>query len=118
MRPTEELLECWQGKTFRKSWTFMDEDGNVIDFTAYTARMQVRQNFDSEDVLVELTTENDRITIDAEYGRIELFISDTVTAEFTAGTYRWDIELIAGNGDVLCPFFGKFKVYREVTRGA
>ncbi len=117
MKPTDHLLECWQGKTFRAEFSFTDENNNVLLLTGYTARMQVRQTFDSEDVLVELTTENDRIIIDEEHGKVSLYIDDTTTADFSAGGYRYDIELVTSGGDVLCPLFGKFKVYREITRG-
>jgi hypothetical protein len=117
MTPAKYDLPCRAGSTFRKSFSFKDSDGNVLNFTGYTARMHVRLDPESDDPpLVELTTENGRIAISGEEGILELFISDSVTSGFPSETYSYDLELIAPNGDVDCPFYGKFKVTGEVTR--
>lgn len=119
-------LKCKAGTTFRKQFTFKTRLDNIWDLTGYTARMHVRATIDSEDVLVELATEYESsppesgaygtITIDAETGTLNLFISDDYTSTFASGSYVWDIELISPGGDVLSPLEGKFKVTGEVTR--
>lgn len=66
--------------TFRHQyiWTV---NGVPEDYTGKTARMQIRADFNSE-VIIELTTENDRIELAAE-GVINLFISAATTPDLT-----------------------------------
>jgi hypothetical protein len=45
-----------------------------VDFTGFTARMQVRELVESTDYMIELTTENGMIEVDDE-GHIDLEIS-------------------------------------------
>jgi hypothetical protein len=85
------------------------------DLTNYTARMQIRSSIDSEDVIIELTTENGRISLDAD-GGIALFIADTDTAalDFTNAVY--DLELIPPGGGADRILEGRVTLSPEVTR--
>lgn len=117
MIPTKyQLPACWQGKTYEQPLIFNDRFRQEINLAGYTARMQVRASVDAEDFLVELTTENNRIVIDAEQGSVLLAISAADTAELTPGSYKYDLELISASGRVYCPIYGSFKVKAEVTR--
>lgn len=127
MEPAKYDMNCKAGTTFRKSFTFKDVHENLIDFTGYTARMQVRAAIDAEDVLVYLATDESvpvdpgtdlwgTITIDAAYGSVALLIPDDVTSQFATGSYVYDIELVSPTGIVDSPLYGKFKVTGEVTR--
>jgi len=115
MTPVKYALSSKKGTTFRKKWYLFDKDKKPLDFSDYTARMQIKVDFAS-DAIIELTTENDGIILTENC--IELFISDSDTSSlFDPGSYKYDIEIIAGDsGDVSCPFFGSFKVTDEVTR--
>lgn len=112
---------CEQGTTFTRVLTVEQptvEDPTVFepyDLTDHTARMQVRRTIDSSTVLVELTTENGRISIDGAAGEITLSMSDTVTASITSsGVY--DIEIIDGSDNVSRVLQGLFTLSQEVTR--
>jgi hypothetical protein len=45
-----------QGATFRRSIVVKNPDESLFDFTNHTARMQIRPEIDSDDVMIELTT--------------------------------------------------------------
>ena len=118
MEPAKYTLKCKRGTTFRKTFSFYDEDPDTevrtpLDFTGYEGRMQVRVDFDSANFIVNLTTGNSGITITGN--EVELYISDDVTEGFNPGIYKYDLELEIG-GEVICPLYGSFKVADEITR--
>lgn len=114
MEPARIDLTIYQGATFRKVLVWKSNDV-AIDITSYTARMQIRENIDSTNPLIELTTENGRIDITGVEGKIELTIAATDTAALTFGDAVYDLELV--NGSVVYRFCrGKVKLSREVTR--
>lgn len=117
MQPAKYNMICKQGTTFRRTFTFMDGSATpaIIDLSGYSARMQVREDFDSTEFIVELTTENSGISIDGVNGKVSLVIEADVTETFPIGSYKYDIELVIGT-EVECPLYGKFKVTAEVTK--
>jgi hypothetical protein len=118
MEPAKYDLPAKAGTTYRKSFNFMDAEEVALDFTGYTARMQLRLALDSVDPALELTTENGRISI--EDGTVSLYIEDDQTTllapDFVKVNYVYDIELVAPSGDIVSPLYGKFIVSPEVTR--
>ena len=80
-----------QGATHKQMFTIFDGT-EKRDLSGYTARMQIRENYDTP-VVVECTTENGGITLDAN-GGLELFISDTQTAAIPFIKGKYDIEII------------------------
>lgn len=104
-----------QGAYFERLLTVKNPDGSVYDLSGYTARMHIRTELDSDDVMCELTTENGRITLGGEEGTVLLTIESDVTEDFDdEGVY--DLELIAGDGKVYRLLKGKVRVELEVTR--
>jgi hypothetical protein len=79
--------------------------------------MQIRTSVNSPDVILELTTENDRITLlgPVDYN-IRLFIDAETTARLIPGTYVYDLELVSDSGIVDRLIEGNFKVKGNVTR--
>lgn len=114
MIPGKYNMVCPQGTTFSHSMNVY-QDEEYLDFTSYTARMQVRETHASENFIVELTTENGGISLNPTFGRITLSISATTTANFTAKEYVYDLEIIH-SGIVERLLEGKFIVTPEVTR--
>lgn len=106
-----------QGATFRKLLTWKAGTPAVpVDLTGCTARMQIRGVIDDAAPLVSLTTENGGITLGDDAGTIELYISDTDTADMAWTTGVYDLEVILANGDVRRLLFGPVAVTQEVTR--
>jgi len=116
MKPVKRNLECWQGVTFDFPLFFADANFTPTNLNGYTARMQVRPSISSEDVTIELTTENGRILIDSEHGGLSLYISAEDASSIPTGSYKYDLELVAASGRVYKPIYGSFKVKGEVTR--
>lgn len=103
-----------QGATFSRTIAVKNSDDSVYDLTGHAARMQIRRDIQSTEVMLSLTTENGRITIDGAEGTIELVVSaaDT-TALDRDGVY--DLELVEGS-IVKRLIRGAVRVNLEVTR--
>jgi hypothetical protein len=107
-------LVCPQGATFKRSLT-LRINNRLVNLSGYTARMQVRESYDSPAYLLSLTTASG-ITLGGSLGTIDLRISDAETSSTRAGTYVYDLEIISPDSDVTRLIQGKFKVTPEVTR--
>ena len=95
--------------------TITNPDGTLFDLTDFTARMQIRTEIDSSEVMCELTTENGRIALGGDQGTVTLTIPANITEDFDdEGVY--DLELIDDTGKVYRLLKGKVKVELEVTR--
>lgn len=85
-----------------------------MDLAGYSARMQVRTHFGGT-VLLELTTDNGRITIDDADGTIDLLLSATDTADLDFDTGVYDLEIQNSDGFVSRLVQGNITLSREVT---
>lgn len=104
-----------QGATWIIDLTYKENDV-VIDLSTYTARMQIREDYD-QPVILELTTENGGITVGAASPNVQLNFSPAFTTPMT--TYDgmiYDLELTAPAGTVLKFLEGRFSLRREVTK--
>jgi hypothetical protein len=106
-----------QGSTFSRtiSWQI---DGEPVDLTGYTARMQIRTvqvNTKPQRLLYSLTSENGKLSIDRQNGSITISIDAVNSATLPAGSHVYDLELVTGNY-VQRLVQGRFDVSAEVTR--
>jgi len=105
---------CEQGATFARTITVKDANDAPRDFTNYSGRMHVRRRIDDVDTLVELTTDNGRMTLNSD-GEVYLSMSPATTAAITdSGVY--DLELEDASGAVERLIEGTFTLLKEVTR--
>lgn len=104
-----------QGATFSRNVHWKDENGDPIDITGYTARMQVRERYVSTSTVLSLVSPTN-ITLGGGSGSIVITASATSMAAVTAGDYVYDLEMVASNGVVTRLLQGSFKVTPEVTR--
>jgi len=132
--PALYAIEVFQGADWSKELLWRDSEGTPIDLIDYTARMEVRSNFDSPDILLLLETDpkpgggvgNGRITLglvsnppDPDYN-ILLEVDAAATAAlpakpgFTAWVY--DLEMVSAGGLVRRLLMGRFTVSLEVTK--
>jgi hypothetical protein len=109
-----------QGATFEKAFEYKDSTKTSINLTGYTARLQVRSDTDASTTLIELTTENNRITLnDPTTGVIQLYISAADTAALTFNTGVYDLELqhiSSGRTIVENIVYGNVSLRKNVTR--
>lgn len=105
-----------QGATFYQPLVWKDGDGDVVNLTGYTARMQVRKTLKADTPILTLTTEDGRITLGGALGTILLEVSATDTAELTACCGVYDLELQSIDGNVVRLLEGEIEISKEVTR--
>jgi hypothetical protein len=106
---------CEQGATFSRIVTYQGADGVPVNLSGYTARLQVRSDYESSIVVLSLTTENGGIALGGAAGTVTLSASATDTAGVSAGDYVYDLELV--NGAIVTRLLqGCFVVDAEVTR--
>lgn len=105
-----------QGATFTYNLIWKDSDGSPIDLTGYTARMQVRKNYNTSDTLLDLTTENGAITLGGSLGTIAVVGAADDTSAIDARTGVYDLELVSAGGTVTRLIEGKVTINPEVTR--
>jgi hypothetical protein len=116
-KPAKLKFTIYQGATFRKRLRWSSKaTGTPIDLTGCTARMQVRAEITSADILLELTTENGGITLGGAAGTIDLYVSDEATGAFTWDGGVWDLEIVHPSGEVTRLCQGSVSVSPEVTR--
>lgn len=102
-----------QGATFGLVITHENPDGTPINLTGMTARMQIRDSAD-DSLILELTTENGRITLGGTAGTITLAVTAADTAALTRGGV-YDLELVNG-AEVNRLVQGKATLSEEVTK--
>lgn len=106
-----------QGSTLLKPIVWKDSSGTPVNLTGYSARMQVRQSVASPDVLLELSTANNKIQITPLTGTITLVFDATTTAGITWKRGKYDLELTSSSGAVTRLIEGQITVSQEITRG-
>jgi len=107
-----------QGVLFTKSVYWKDSDNTPYNLTTFTAKMQLRKDYDSE-VIIELSTDNGRITLDPLIGKVLLELSDIETAALLPEDFPcvYDLELINSGAVVTKRLLeGKIKLSREATK--
>lgn len=105
-----------QGATFRRGLIKKDSYGRTVPLTGYTVRMQIRETYESENTLFNLTVGSGHITIQASKGVITITIPDEEMTDVYPREYVYDIELVYPTGEVERLLMGTFTVRNEVTR--
>jgi hypothetical protein len=109
-------ITCNQGATLQRTITWTDPAKTPINLAGYTARMHVRTAANASTTVLELTTENSRITLGNGDGTVSLNVAANVTANLTPALYVYDLEVVSGGGVVTRLIEGNFNVKAEVTR--
>ena len=106
-------ITCEQGTTFVRTLTLTKSDGTKDDMSSWTARMFVKRRQRDTSTLIELTTENNRLTLGT--GTVQMALTATETANLPDGGV-YDLELIKPDGTVERLVQGQFILSLEVTR--
>lgn len=113
-----------RGADFERLITVV-EGGSPLDLTGYDARMQVRRSHVEDDVIIELTIANGRITFPVPTaGQIRLSVPGADHATAGVGgvllppTFDGvhDLELVTPGGGITRLIQGAFMISPEVTR--
>lgn len=104
-------FEVDQGTTWLIDMVTQNNDGSLIDYSGYIARMYLKRKLNSEAAL-QMTT-SDYITVGL--GFIRWNVPDEITAELS-GEYIYDLEMESFDGTVQRLFQGNIILSPEVTR--
>lgn len=107
-------IKLYRGDTWRHTWLLSDEREAPIDLTGATARLQVRDGYDT--AVITATVANDRLVIDPAAGRIDLDVHYAITEALTPGSYRWDLEITTADDRRLTIDGGALVVLPDMTR--
>ena len=108
-------ITCEQGSTFSRTFTIQNPDGTVYDLTGFSARMQIRRDYDATTTMFVASSTNGHISISPLFGEITVDISASETATITRdGVY--DLEIFDADGLVYKVVKGRFTLDREVTK--
>ena len=109
-----------QGATFALHLRYRTSAGALIDLTGYTARMQVRESFDSSTAMLSFTSApGGGITLGGALGTIDIEATDEATAAIAVRQQVWavyDIELVPPDGRAIRLMQGQAEIRPEVTR--
>jgi hypothetical protein len=112
--PGDYDITAYQGADYDQSFT-VSQGGTALNWTGYTAKMQVREAADSTAYLLSLS-DGSGITLGGTAGTILINISNAQSAAISAGSFAYDLELFAGSGQVTRILQGAFNVIGNVTR--
>jgi len=112
--PAVYNLTMYQGASFDYTFTWKIDDEEV-NLAGSSARMQVRRDYASDDVVLDLTNQ-EGITLGGAAGTILVEVDDETTSEIDDAHYVYDLELESPGGEVYRLLQGKFVVSPEVTR--
>lgn len=96
-------------------------DATPEDYTGCTARVQLRRDIDSQDVIAELTTENGGIVLDGAWLRLNLTAIQTATFAYGSSAPAWEacighVEVTRLSGEVERQYELTFVLHPEGTR--
>lgn len=104
-------ITCRKGDTFKLEFTFTDSDGDAIDISSYTWKMDVK----------ETDTSSGDILGDADFsytgnssGVLNVTASATTMAGVSGGLYVYDLQ--STNGSVVKTWvYGLFKINEDIS---
>lgn len=118
-----------QGATFQLGLQYTDSNGNPINLTNYSGRMQLRPSVDSNTVYITLSsslnTDGTGISFSGSNGStpttsgsIGIYISSCTSSLLNFSTAYYDLEIYSGS---TCPYTvrlieGQISLSKEVTR--
>jgi hypothetical protein len=114
MTPGSYHITAPQGATFRLVFT-VSIDGVPVDYSTYSARMQVRPSSNSSTKILDLSSTAGDIVLNSS-GQISITASSADMSAATPGRHVYDIEVESFGGIVDRILEGKFIVTPEVTQ--
>ncbi len=128
--PARINIRIYMGATYPKDWTWLDSDKQPVDLTNWTARMQIRPEVNSDQVLMEILSSGPPeqflpiggyVEQDPTNGKYGIYLSDAITEEIDwfdlSPNPVYDYELINPAGDYVRRIMqGTVRASRDVTR--
>lgn len=110
-------FEIEKGTDFNEVWTLFDDEAmtTLTNLTGFTARMKAKESIDATTTILDLTTENGKLTLGDAAGTITFAIPNAETSAIAVEDGIYDFELIDASADVERLLFGDITFSKEVT---
>ncbi len=107
-------IEIERNATFERVITCKDENGDLINLTGYTAKMQGRKSHESSDLIFSLS-ESSGLTLGGSAGTISVNMTPATTLGLAIQSGVYDLRIDNGTRATRI-LKGKFTVSPEVSR--
>ena len=111
----QKNFEVDQNATFSFVVEYKDEDGDAIDLTGATAKMQVRDVKGGTKLAVTLTSPSGGIVINGPLGKLTVTLTPTQTNKIFYPKSSYDVMVIDSNGNKIKLLEGFMTLNRSVT---
>lgn len=111
----QKNFEVDQNATFTFVVEYKDSDGNAIDLTGASAKMQVRDTKGGNKLAVTLSSIEGNILIDGSEGKLTIKMTPTQTNKLFYPKSSYDIMVIDSNGNKIKLLEGFMTLSRSVT---
>jgi hypothetical protein len=86
-----------QGDTFTHTFTYYDDNKDIIDLTGYSALLTIKSSLTGGSTILTASTSTDYLTLSGSSGRLQLVIPNTITSTLSSsGVYTCDITSSSG----------------------
>jgi hypothetical protein len=111
----QKNFEVDQNATFSFVLEYKDDNGNAIDLTGASAKMQIRDTKGGTKLAVTLTSPSGGIVIDPTNGKLTIKMTPTQTNKLFYPKSSYDIMLIDSNANKIKLLEGFMTLSRSVT---
>ena len=101
-----------QGADFTKNFTITTDGSTAYDISGLTLQAQMRKSYDSSSAAATFTAS----VVTGSSGIYKLVLSNSTTADITAGRYVYDVELILADSTIEKVHYGIVTVNPEATK--
>jgi hypothetical protein len=111
----QKNFEVDQNATFSFILEYKDNDGNAIDLTGASAKMQVRDTKGGAKLAVTLTSPSGGIVINPVNGKLTIKMTPTQTNKLFYPKSSYDLMVVDSNGNKIKLLEGFMTLNRSVT---
>jgi uncharacterized cupin superfamily protein len=108
--PSNTDLVLYKGDYVEILLTLKDSLGAPLNLTGATPKAQLKSDYSDREPKEFTCT----VTA-AEEGKVRIFLPSSATSELLPGSYIWDFQITAGDGNTRTYLAGDVTVYNEVT---
>ena len=104
-------ITCRKGDTFQLDLTFTDDDGDAIDLSSYSWKMDVKETADASGDIIG----DDSFTYaGTDEGKLKVSATAATMAGVTAGVYVYDLQS-DNSGTIKTWIYGVFKINDDIS---
>lgn len=111
----QKNFEVDQNATFSFILEYKDDNGNAIDLSGASAKMQIRDTKGGNKLAVTLTSPSGGITIDGPNGKLNVKLTPTQTNKLFFPKSSYDIMVVDSNSNKIKLLEGFMTLNRSVT---